>query len=335
MNIREIAQLAGVSVATVSRVINHSPKVSEESREKVLSVMEEYHYTPNVFAQGLNTNSIKTVGILCPEISDINHAAAVSILEAQLRAKGFDSLLCCVGGLNPAKSTCVRLLTEKRVDAIFMIGSDLDERKNYAVYKEAARQAPILVLNGFIDLPGIYNINCDDCKAIYEVCQDLEQAGSRNLLFIEDSNTYSASRKRKGYLDYISSSGKSPDLQIAIPPQKHMEALSETRAAVSALLESGSNVDAVIATDDILAIGAMQALQHSGIRIPVVGYNNSEFALCCTPALSSVDNQIDIICSMAVDTMMNLADGKEAAGLVTVSARLVERETFQKSSIAI
>ena len=63
MNIREIAQLAGVSVATVSRVINHSPKVSEESREKVLSVMEEYHYTPNVFAQGLNTNSIKTVGI--------------------------------------------------------------------------------------------------------------------------------------------------------------------------------------------------------------------------------------------------------------------------------
>ena len=61
-----------------------------------------------------------------------------------------------------------------------------------------------------------------------------------------------------------------------------MEALSETRAAVFALLEGGSNVDAVIATDDILAIGAMQALQNKGISIPVVGYNNYEFALCCT-----------------------------------------------------
>lgn len=81
MNIYDIAKLAGVSIATVSRVVNDSPKVSEKTKAKVRAVMEEQNYTPNVFARGLGLNSMKTVGIVCPDVSDNYMANCVSYLE--------------------------------------------------------------------------------------------------------------------------------------------------------------------------------------------------------------------------------------------------------------
>ena len=79
MNIYDIAKLANVSIATVSRVVNNSPKVSPKTKEKVLAVMKENEYTPNAFARGLGLGSMKTVGIICPNIDDIYMAKAVSI----------------------------------------------------------------------------------------------------------------------------------------------------------------------------------------------------------------------------------------------------------------
>ena len=81
MNIYDIAKLANVSIATVSRVVNNSPKVSPKTKEKVLAVMKENEYTPNAFARGLGLGSMKTVGIICPNIDDIYMAKAVSYLD--------------------------------------------------------------------------------------------------------------------------------------------------------------------------------------------------------------------------------------------------------------
>ena len=86
MNIYDIAKLANVSIATVSRVVNNSPKVSPKTKEKVLAVMKENEYTPNAFARGLGLGSMKTVGIICPNIDDIYMAKAVSYLEQNLHA---------------------------------------------------------------------------------------------------------------------------------------------------------------------------------------------------------------------------------------------------------
>ena len=97
MNIYDIANRANVSIATVSRVINDSPKVSEKTRKKVHDIMEELGYTPNVFARGLGLNTMKTIGILCSDPSDIYVARALSYFEKMLRENGYDSLLCCSG----------------------------------------------------------------------------------------------------------------------------------------------------------------------------------------------------------------------------------------------
>lgn len=97
INIYDIAKLSGVSIATVSRVINGSPKVSEKTKQKVMAVMEQESYTPNMFARGLGLDSAKTIGIICPEIADDYMARSVSYLEKHLHHYGYGCILGCSG----------------------------------------------------------------------------------------------------------------------------------------------------------------------------------------------------------------------------------------------
>ena len=97
MNIYDVSNKAGVSIATVSRVLNGNAKVSSATRNKVLDAMKELDYTPNVFARGLGLNTMKTIGIMCIDSSDIYLANAVYYLEQELRKHGYDSILCCSG----------------------------------------------------------------------------------------------------------------------------------------------------------------------------------------------------------------------------------------------
>ena len=93
MNIYDVSEHAGVSIATVSRVLNGNPNVSEKTREKVLKVMDELGYTPNVFARGLGLNTMRTIGIMCSDSSDPYLAGAIYYLERGLRAHGYDAIL--------------------------------------------------------------------------------------------------------------------------------------------------------------------------------------------------------------------------------------------------
>ena len=123
MNIYDIAKLSGVSIATVSRVINNSPKVSEKTKKKVWDVMNEYDYTPNVFARGLGLNSVKTVGLVCPDVSDRYMASAIAYLEKNLRKYGYDSILMCSGFDYEGKVEAVKILLDRRIDAMILVGS--------------------------------------------------------------------------------------------------------------------------------------------------------------------------------------------------------------------
>ena len=97
MTIYDISEKAGVSIATVSRVLNGSSNVSEKTKKKVLDVIHQYEYTPNAFARGLGLNSMNTIGLLCADSSDLYLAKAIYYIEQLLRQNGYDSILCCSG----------------------------------------------------------------------------------------------------------------------------------------------------------------------------------------------------------------------------------------------
>ena len=114
-----------MSIATVSRVVNGSPRVSEKTKQKVLAVMDENDYTPNVFARGLGLGSMKTVGIICPDISDSYMSKAVSYLEGRLHEYGYDCILGCSGFTQKEKENYVNLLLSKKIDTLVLVGLSL------------------------------------------------------------------------------------------------------------------------------------------------------------------------------------------------------------------
>ena len=119
-----------VSIATVSRVLNGNPNVSERTRKKVLAVMDELGYTPNVFARGLGLDTMQTIGIMCSDSSDPYLAEAIYYLERELRSHDYDSILCCTGYDLDVKQKYFNLLRSKRVDAIILTGSKFVEMRS-------------------------------------------------------------------------------------------------------------------------------------------------------------------------------------------------------------
>ena len=157
MNIYDISQRAGVSIATVSRVLNGSSRVSEATRRKVEQVMVSCGYTPNAFARGLGLGSMKTVGLLCADFADPYLAQAMAYLEAFLRDHGYD---CLLGGCRDAqdRQNMLDLLLNKRVDGLILVGSSLvenDPALNQPIL-DAAKRVPVMILGAALDGPGIY-----------------------------------------------------------------------------------------------------------------------------------------------------------------------------------
>lgn len=114
MTIYDVSEKAGVSIATVSRVLNGSENVSAETRKKVLAVIEACDYTPNAFARGLGLNSMNTIGILCADSSDLYLANAVYHIEQELRANNYNCILCCTGYKLEDKKKYLNLLVNKK-----------------------------------------------------------------------------------------------------------------------------------------------------------------------------------------------------------------------------
>ena len=175
MTIYDISEKAGVSIATVSRVLNGSSNVSEKTKQKVLDVINQCEYTPNAFARGLGLNTMKTIGIMCADSSDLYLAKAIYYIEQKLRANGYDSILCCTGYGLENKKSCMNLLINKKVDGIILVGSnfvyDKDTENRYIL--DAAAQVPVMLLNAALEAPNVYSILSDDFSSVYEATLQL------------------------------------------------------------------------------------------------------------------------------------------------------------------
>lgn len=330
MNIYEIAELSGVSIATVSRVVNDSPAVSEKTKQRVHRIIEENHYTPNVFARGLGLNSMKTIGLVCPDVADAYMARAVSCLERNLQEYGYDCILYCSGYEYENRQIAVNTILQKRTDALVIIGSSYadddanSERVDYI--REAAKQVPVFLINGYIQGENIYCALCNDCEASYCAVSEMIRAGRRKILFLCDSDSFSANQKRRGYEDALRDAGLTvdPSLMLYTPNQ-----IIQTRDLL--LSKPELEADGVFATEDGLAIGALKYAKIRGVSVPedlcLIGYNNSELCVSCDPELSSVDSLGERLCKIIIDSMMLLLRKQEISPRVYAKGYLVRRGT--------
>ena len=330
MNIYDVSKKANVSIATVSRVLNGNPNVSDKTRAKVLAVMEQLGYTPNVFARGLGLNTMRTIGIMCSDSSDLYLANAIYYLERDLRSNGYDAILCCTGYELETKQKYFDLLCSKRVDAIILAGSKFVEIKprDNTYILDAAAKIPIMLVNGYLEGENIYSTVCDDQAAVYQAASRLIQSGRRKLLYVYTSTSYSGINKLQGFKNALADAGISESPEYIRQCAKDITAAGELFLS---LRKEGLEFDAVITSDDSLAAGAVKYANTMGISIPdelsIIGYNNSILSLCSDPELTSIDSKVEALCTTTVNTLMGVFSGGNVPSRTTIAADLIKRET--------
>lgn len=308
MNIYDVAKASGVSIATVSRVLNESTHVRPHTREKVLKAIRENNYTPNAFARGLGLNTMRTVGVLYCDPSDMYLANAVHYIERTLRDNEYDSLLCSTGYDFVNRKKAIKLLLSRHVDAIILAGSQYVEEdyKLNDYIRKSARTVPFAILNGTVDGGNIYCAICNDQKATYDLTTHLLDTGSEKVLYLYHSFTDCTRRKIAGLRNAFDARGSTIDENRILPcPYSDIYEIAEFIKEKSQTL----SFDTVIGSDDVIAVGAIKYAQMNNISVPdqlrVAGYNNSVLSKCCAPELTTVDNRMEELCSSVVRMLMH------------------------------
>lgn len=330
MNIYDIAELAGVSIATVSRVLNDSPNVAEKTKLRVREIMDAQGYVPSGFSRGLGQNAMKTIGLVCPDAADDYMAKAVAFLERSLRDYGYDCILCCSGYGYEDCQIAVNALLRCRVDALVLIGSvyaddDPDsQRVNYI--REAAAHTPVFMVNGYVRGGNIYCAVCDDFDASRSAVDEMIASGRRKILFLADTDTVSTNLKRQGCQAALAQAGLElrADVSVGLSNQ-----INQTRDYLLKLTDL--DVDGIFAANDALAAGAVKYAKRRGLSIPgdlcVIGYNNSELSVCCDPELSSIDSREQRLCQIVIDFLKLHLSGRQGGERVYAKGYLIRRGT--------
>ena len=328
MNIYDIAREAGVSIATVSRVINNNSQVKENTRKKVEEILEKHNYTPNAIARGLVVKSMKTVGVLTIDIRDTYYANVAYTIEHEFSKLGFNVILCNTGGDAQEKIKYMKMLAEKKVDGLILVGSVFKDRKLDKAISDISGKMPIVMVNGFVEAPNIYSIFCDDSYGV-SLCVDyLFRKGNKDIIYLQDAETYSAQSKSEGFRQGMKNNGLSLLPYSILRVERGLKGGAQ---AVEQLLDSGHAFTALIAGEDITAVGAMKKLKELGIDVPgqvsVIGFNNSIISQCCDPDLTSVDNKMESTGIGAVRILNDVLEGRNVASKTVITPDLVVRKS--------
>lgn len=331
MNIYDIARKAGVSTATVSRVINGSKSVSEKTRQKVSTIMLEDGYIPNVFARGLMVNSMKTIGVMTIDVRDLYYARSIYTVEIEARKLGYNVILCNTGEDISEKKKYLKLLLQKRVDGIILIGSVFKEKSDNRHITEAAAEVPVVLINGYLEGKNIYSIACDDSGAVKATVKYLADMGHKAVSYIYDVETFSGMEKLEGFKNSIREYGLNIGREAI---HRTSRGINGGYEAVRRLMKNGVEFTALLAAEDILAAGALKAISEAGMEVPgkvsVIGYNNSVIAQCTTPELTSIDNRVESISSTAVSLLFSAINGTEVPHKTIEQAELIQRKSVQR-----
>lgn len=330
MNIYEIAKRAGVSIATVSRVINNNPNVRDETREKVETAMREANYTVNDIARSLVVKTTHTIGVMTSDVRDSYYANAIYTIEQEFRDRGYNVILCNTGQELEKKKKYLKVLLEKQVDGIILVGSVFKEPDDNSHIIEISKKVPIITLNSHIEGDNIYSIVCDDAYATSNIVESLYKKGHRHIVYLYDVNSFSGLAKIEGFKKAMKKFNLPTNEDMLIKVESGIEGGME---AIRKLEEKSCNYTALAASDDLIAAGAIKGLRQLGKKVPedvaVFGFNNSTIALCTYPELSSVDNKVGDMARGAVEMLYNVLGKKEVNNKKVVIPELIFRHSCQ------
>ena len=342
VTIHEIAQECGVSIATVSRVLNGSQAVAPQTRQRVREAIDRYGYSPNALARSLVARHSMTLGVITPDISNPYFSAVFSEIERAALQAGYSVFLCNTFYASPAhaqqeglksEEEYFQIMMEKKVDGVLIIGGQIDLIQASPAYHQAlkrlAKAIPAVVIGK--PLPGVdcVFIERETGSGVSTAVNHLVSLGHRRIAFVggEDGVTITETRLAawRGTLQ-----------ALGLPSDDGLVALSDYYIddgyrAAAALMDSGANFTAMLAINDNVAMGAIRAFADRGLSVPgdvaVVSCDQFFYADYSLPRLTSVDQHNPQFGKLVIQVLLCAIKGVSEPVKLNHTPELVVRES--------
>lgn len=290
MNIKEIAKKAGVSVATVSRVLNHPENVAVKTREKIQKIIDEEEYTPNWFAQGLNFNKTKTIGLVIPHTLNSTYMEIANGVEEVARQKGYITFMCNMEGDPELEKEYIDQLVNRKVDGIILLYSlGLDDE--YTEWMDELNM-PVVTI-GESKIKADWDSVKVDCRAaMAEMTAHMLECGHKRLGVLRGTDPDEETKYMlQGFRNVLKASGARVEEKMILDVENTIEG---GYIGMKKIIGGMPKLpDAILATSDEIAYGAMDAIKELGLKIPediaVAGFGNDRMSALMEPKLTTVE----------------------------------------------
>lgn len=335
MTIYDIAQIAGVSASTVSRVINNKPGIKESTRKRIQKLLTEYDYTPNAAARGLVMQASRFVGILIEDIRVEHHTESAYVIEQEMTRRSYTCITFSTGADPQRKADYIRILEQRRVEGVILIGSMFGTPEVRRSIEQHLSNIPVVLVNGALDLPNTYSVLVDEERGTEECVTMLAQAGRRRLAYIMDVATPSNLNKQRGFYTGMLRCGLDTDGRCVFTAPgagtNPRDSIQRGRIAARQMLQELPEVEGVLCATDMLAIGCLQELRAQGIDVPravaVTGVDNTLHGQLFTPALTTLDNKLAEVSLAAARMLLDVLEGSPVSQKIMLLTQIIRRES--------
>tara|TARA_R110002050_G_scaffold987_7_gene6797 strand:+ start:983 stop:2005 length:1023 start_codon:yes stop_codon:yes gene_type:complete len=289
--IYDIAKKLNITAATVSRALNNNPKISEKTKELVFKTASGMNYEQNKLAQALKSGKSFNVGVIVPRIDSNFFSSVIRGIEEELYPEGYHVIICQTHDQQELEIKNINSLLNAQVDGILMSISNAKLEKNAVFNNLVKKNVPLIFFDRKKDIKNVSSITIDDFKGGYEATSHLIHQGCKRIAHLSNNRNLEIFKNRYlGYKQALLDNNIPFDESLVVETfSKVIEGREKTRL----LLQMDNPPDAIFSSSDFSALGAIEEIKESGLRIPedicVVGFSNEPFTKFMELSISSID----------------------------------------------
>lgn len=333
ITIVEVAKKANVSVATVSRVMNGNYPVKTETRERVLQVIKELNYIPNMQARELTQQKSATIGVVVPSINNMFFPEVINGIESNLKTNSLSLLLACTNNSANEEKECINNLLSRNVSGIIVIGPNTDNIRS-KFYDTIASQLPIVFVNGSSVNSNISCVSNDEDMGARISLNYLLEKNHKDILFIRGKDSYSYDVKEKVYREIMNDLNCFNENNIINIGNGNSSETVENTVDIFINILNSTSATAVFACNDLMAVGVLNACKKLNLDVPndlsIIGYDNISLSKFVEPKLTTMDQNMFLLGTNAAILLMEKIDcNNEYSKRILLNNSLVERDTVK------
>ncbi|MET3696931.1 LacI family transcriptional regulator [Bacillus oleivorans] len=326
-NIQQVAQKAGVSVATVSRVLNNAPSVSPKTRLKVENAIKDLNYEPSMLGRNLRNSESRLLLVLLPSISNPFYTEIINGIQNTAIANSYNILLCETDSNPQRENIYFNMVKNKLADGVI----SMDPTVNMQKLNELAENHPVILCSEYEEGGSIPYVTIDNELAAYQAVKHLIKLGHDKIALINSDEKFLYARQRRNGYERALREFELPIRNEWIYHTKDLDFQNGVQA-VRMLLQQEEKPSAIFAVSDTLAIGALKGINVSGLHVPndiaLVGFDNISFSNMTNPTLTTISQPMYNMGCTAAEMLISSIKEEKVESIVLDHELLIRESTM-------